>query len=409
MIIPCSFLAKTLIMRYYRAMNETQLLTANEIPRNYPNLHFEPGHHISPDDMDAFYKRYHEFNNGNIESNQWLNGDAVAGRMATYQPRILFIEGLGHTYKFTKPPSEDNERYAPTFPFPQDVFFFLPAKVEKINNEGVLYIVAGEGEPQTTLTNFEMIDPQQAPVKDAISDVQQNDRIAARDRNTLETTAILETIGLIDFALGVDFAQERIRSRPLTRRTFLKIGAGVTGSIAAGSYKYVQHTAPSQAASALTPGEKDYYFKLADLVKPRVVYSDWARYRTALWILKTKDAIDHLGLPKETAAAILGGSGHSFEALSFLNNEDACKQEIKNYTAKLLSMLDEALDRYKPKISREEARKRIIDFLPVTFIQKVTTPNQVGSLEEMKKFVENVAEFKSTRIEEALEPLRNAA
>lgn len=127
-------------------------------------------------------------------------------------------------------------------------------------------------------------------------------------------------------------------------------------------------------------------------------------------IMKTKDAIDILGLPKDVSAAVLMGASHGFEANAFLNSESTCTQEVTNYFRKLNMYLGSIFENPKSPLyktgSFNEASEALKEFLASTMIQEVLEPKlkygPVALQYELPSLIETKSLFQSPRMLTAL-------
>ena len=124
--------------------------------------------------------------------------------------------------------------------------------------------------------------------------------------------------------------------------------------------------------------------------------------RNAIMILKTLDAKNRLNSTKK--AAVMAGSGHAYDMSPLLESEDLCKETVRNFIQKQLSILkpyladlDVSHEAILHDIKKEIARVRIY---------RATDRDHTKPYEEGASEVVTISdEFESDRILDALQDI----
>lgn len=390
-------------------MNEQMGIPRSEVvkPNPYPNLRFEPGEHganawTNAGEVEAT-ALYNSYINGNPYAHVWHPG--LVRRIQTTQPKIIALDGLDFGTEFS-----NNESQGPTTTpaSPDQTWLLLPTTPEKINHaERSIFVVNGDAEDIGDPFNYALLKyPDMQVLRTAL-----NNKINTDSTTNLDSTsyAVLWTAGLIDLAIGASIAQRKIAKKDniISRRSFLKGAAAVGTAVAAGAYFGAGLNSASEAATATTEAGKNFWLDIVDLVDPEIIKSKYEQMRTALLILKTKDAIDHLRLPRDVSSSVIMGSGHSFDAENFLDNDTAAQNTIRDYVDTINPIISAIINKY-PQIKREFVVDKIKAFLSQSYVLEVKQPDQSAFWtprlpQAVAAVTSTVADFRSKRVEASLE------
>jgi hypothetical protein len=388
-------------------MTELQQHTESEISKVYPNLRFEPGDHgqnTNPYEIPAESPQYKAFHRGDPYAHDWNSG--LIRRIEATQPKIVAIDGLD----FAEQAQPGVPKLIP--PFSDNIWIHLPTTPERMNptEKSILVVCGDNSEVGAAFNAGELTHPDLQALSKALSRKTSDDLLAAERDDHTEALAILGGMALIDAALvsRIGYRKAVEKKKVISRRNFLKLGiaAGVTAA-AAGNYFLKPDTGAAVAAGeADTEVAKDQWMEAVDLLDPKVFKDKQTNMRTAMLILKTKDAIDQLGLPQDVASSIIMGTAHTSDAQHFLASDRTAQAAIRDYVETLDPLLTQTL-RAHPSISREEALRGISEVLTKTFVMKVDEPDHrsFGTPKlpsAVDKAISTVSEFSSPRVAAAV-------
>jgi hypothetical protein len=225
-----------------------------------------------------------------------------------------------------------------------------------------------------------------------------------------EAYGLLATTAVITAALGVKeilAKKPKKKDKTMSRRNLLQLAVAGIATTAAGAYAAAKVPALEKTGTATTQNQKEKWLDIIDIVAPKVITSKLLNMRTALVTLKTKDAIDEMGLPQDVSSSVIMGTRHSINAHNFLKNDDAAQQAVLEYVKAIDPILTKALAE-NPGVSREDAVAKIKRLLAQTYVQKVdepdhdtfNTPNLEQAVQDATK---TVGDFQSSRVLTALE------
>ncbi len=349
----------------------------------YSNIRFEPGNH---GDGNHIYSVIKQIGAGNLDVHDW--NPEVGERTQEHSPYLLALDGLTAGYEFQS--------------YPGNIYLWaaLPERPGKINPAKKVLVIAGDqsrfSEAIVNRGNIEML------LK--ISQGQKDDLNSADPRT--ETRLLLGT----SLAAELILIAASLRLKKLNRRGLLKATLG--GGMLTFGTKYLNDERSNsvfRAAYSSTEEEKNRNLTIASLIGPKIIKDDWARARTAMLVLKTKDAIDVLGLPKDIAASVLMGAAHSYEAQEFLDSDAACQLAIREYFNKIQVIIKAGIwegygiigdERYKENIDS------LVKYIAKTDILEVTDPlnmqNGQTAQDALSKNIDFKTSFQSPRVLKAI-------
>lgn len=359
-------------------------ISGEAISPSYPRLKFEPGIHVTSNDQ--FWEMYRRYQQGDRNANAWAGDPACVERTVNQHPRLLGIDGLGFGLSDNgiTPTSTDQQ------------WFFLPATPAKLRpSEKSVYIILGD---DLGLGGAFPAQLNTLPFRDALNGLdRQGEKTAALDENIeVGAEAIM---ALVAVGLGAHTVN-RISKGRMSRRSFIRLGLaasaalGLTGRIATRAFSQ------SSAATTSDEGQKQFWLEVAGHTTPLIHGSDWVRVHTALVILKTKDAIDELNLKNEPTAIVMG-AGHTAYAGEMMDDESKAVQAVRDWAEKAYTIVRQ----YIPQESeRNNAIKRINEYLAAFFIQKIDEPPATNNLPSaVVQSIHTVGRMQSKRISAALQ------
>lgn len=364
---------------------------------SYRNLVFEPGIHGSPADIE---KLENSLKNGRINSFVW--NPEVSVRLQEIQPVILAIDGVRLFYNVDQ--DKDSERYS--LPLrPIDTWISLPDRPTRISPQKKVLVIAGD---QSEFGEAFGAGVKKNPMLEKSLNIFRTTEINNR-AVTAETDLMFFMSVAVDAGLAVSAYATK---NTITRRQLLRYAAPFAIALTTGSLFLRDQRTQSVLAAAKTENESNKTKELerAKVFGPRIILPDFIRFRTAMLILKTKDAIDVLGLPKDVSAAVLMGASHGFEAIAFLKDEKACLEEVTKYYKKLSKYLSDILQNPKSplydSIPFDSANAALKEYLASTMIQEITEPKlEYGPAAlqyELPSVIKTKALFQSPRVLKAL-------
>jgi hypothetical protein len=114
----------------------------------------------------------------------------------------------------------------------------------------------------------------------------------------------------------------------------------------------------TNAQNSTTEAGKNEWLTILNLVDPEVIKDQYIQMRTAVLALKTKDAIDELGLPKDVSSSVIMGDGYSPEANSFITDDVLAQKAIRNLFVSMDPIITHTLHQYS-SISREVVMEKL--------------------------------------------------
>lgn len=344
------------------------------ISRQQYDIHFEPGIHPNPL-ADTLLRRPTEkeirgkFLQGDLTVHDW--NPEVVKRMREYSPLVLGLEGIGSILGL-------GDYYWPA----------LPGSPREMSGREIMYLVSGDKTYGSILK-----DP----------------KIARMD-NTREREYALKFLaeqgGTLMLPIVMAFLIKRFGEEAVTRRDLFRHLSKVVkvGALALVLGRFLPLLAyPFSPTSEIEGAAK----VVTGLTKPRLIDSKWLDGRTALLIAKTQDAMELLKLPEGTAASVVMGSAHTYEADKFLNDKKAREEAIRDYANQLfddiypnLDLLpgfwDELLESgLVPSLNESAKRKFIMDDillgLTIGKVYKISQPESdytddpIGTVRELIK------------------------
>ncbi len=315
----------------------SEINTSPEVIKNpYTGIRFEPAQHrlIGKDNFSEPY-----FN------------QEVAKRLALYQPQVLTIEGLPNTLGLGMDEEKD-------IPFLTRV---IPGPIETVYGKHTdVYVIASDNF-ETAAAAFTTSLNDDAYSKDA------GERLKKEMYATLPEFATKPAIyaSVLLVGLAIDKFSTKTEEK-MSRRNFLKI-AGKTVAAAGSAAFLAQLSTPFAATMTTTEESRDHVLSALDTIdqliqptKQKIING-----RTAEQIAQTQDTIDHLGLPKNTDAAVMMGFMHSFNARQLLNDpqerDSAIRELFKIHKQSTIETCKQL------KLSAEETGLAVNVYLPELF------------------------------------------
>lgn len=369
-----------------------------------PPIHFEIGIHPQGDPSTLTVSDgYSRFNAGDPSAHYW--NPEVLARMRKYQPKLIGIDGLSYSIII---PAEKLE-IGP--PFSDNVWILLPGEPKQINDQGLIYVVAGDnfntGNAFNIVgTNTETLQLRNAMGKKENRDIQ-NELLVNSAEQILYTM-----VGIVDTALIGKAVFEKIfrryTNKDIGRREFLKLlGIGAV-NLAAGNIFGKGYFA-QRAAQASSEEEKNFYLSVVDKLKTRISFSNNAEARSALIYNKTLDARKLLNFEPTDQASVLFGTAHSWEAESVVGDPQKREEAIRAYAKTYFDILDYYYQNF-PNIAlpREEAVRRVKEIIETGFILQVRQPSTTYPVTEdlpqiVRRSTKEIMRFRSPSVAKALE------
>jgi len=381
--------------------------TAEFIPTNRYSIEFEPADHVSEqEEAEEIFNRY---KNGDPTAHSWKSVELL-DRLWDQQAEILFIDGLESSYFYD---AESNSNI-PGPPHKDDLWQDLPASPEKINKKRKIRVVSGDN----ANVGISLVDRDPNAAAEMEAKVSRDlESVGGAELNIeallhYDALALLIISGVINAGAGAviyKLGQKNIISRRTMLAMIMSSAAGV-GLF--GLFNTVGQSGQI-GASANSDRIKDFGLWLSNITKPRLLPSDYLQMRTAMFIMKLKDAIDYQheqnpqNFPSDIPASIVAGMTHSRGALDLLNSEEACAEAVRKYIIEGFDPILKKMLKLNPNIKREDAIRKIKTYLAATHISEVVEPDQstVGTTnfpEAARAAITEVASFPSNRILEAL-------
>lgn len=367
-------------------------------------IHFEIGNHPQGDPSTLTASdEYSRFNAGDPSAHSW--NSEVLERMRRYKPKLIGIDGL--SYSIIIPA----EKFEIGPPFSDDVWMLLPGEPKQINDQGLIYVVAGDNFNTGNAFNIVNTNPGTLELRNAMGGKQGQDIQKELSVNRAEQI-LCRMVGVVDVALTGKAVLERLfgkyTSKETSRREFLKM-LGIGGMNIAAGYIFGKGYFANRAALAGSEEEKNFYLGVVDKLKTRFSFSNNAEARSALIYNKTLDARELLDFGPADQAAVLFGTAHSWEAESVMATPQKREEAIRSYAKTYFDILDYYYKNF-PKIAipREEAVRRVKEIIETGFIlqvqQPVTTYPVTNNLPHLvRRSTKEVKRFRSPSVAKALE------
>lgn len=349
-----------------------EIIQNQETNSEYPNIRFEPGLHGSLADSE--------------EANFELWNSEVATRLEKYKPEVIAIDGVMASPDRSFRPDLELKRLP-----------CLPGEINPENPE--FFFIRG--------------DPGSFPVLAILASSQNSAEtyeILCRLREKLsfdyKKWFMIESLGPPS-AGGFLLSNAMMKKEWLSRRKFLKsvIGMGCWFTVSISLFGS-RLAIVIGAAGSETEQSRENFQKLATILRPRLKeHSWWVDGRTALLAAKTEEAIDILGKPKGTNAAIVMGPGHTFEGQRLLENKEARKEVIRRFAEKTILICDDVLSEYGFGGDRPAAHQAMLKEISLTDILWVGDVRKGMSKPALEKRVRLIESFMSPQVEEAIKGL----
>ncbi len=314
--------------------------------------------HKVPYDISCVYGSHYEdgvferYQKGDQNANVWEYSD-VLQQVSRLQPKLLTVDSMYPQIEGISVYGEGRE----------DTAIWMPGKPDQINREGRVLVVAGDSflEGVDFLPELKAYDPYRVAV---IKQIEKEREKKFGKGDHFKTSWLIKGVEPETVALFASFslltasllrAQGKFSNRRnLTRRDFLKYTGIFTGlTILAGTGVKVG-TADRLVDGyfdAEDPNEKTTYQELAEIFGAELTIEpkDWLNARNALYVLKTKDAIDIVGPFNGSPSVIIAGSHHEVGMEDLLQSDEACREALLQYTEKMFGVIDHvaALDKNK--------------------------------------------------------------
>ncbi len=232
----------------------------------------------------------------------------VSKRLSLYQPQILAIDGAPNTLGLGIGDESDTR-------FVQDV---IPGPIETTYGKNeYLYVIGGDNIETAASTQFAQPTTDEKYLSEA------------KERLNTEMLATLPELytkpGIYAGVLLSGLVINNLVSKPetkISRRNFLKGSAKALAASGAAALM-AQVSTPFLGTLTTTEESRNDVLKTLDVLdtlleptKQKIING-----RTAVQIAQIQDTIDHLSLPKNTAAATVMGFMHSFNANQLLTDQ----------------------------------------------------------------------------------------
>jgi|GEM_PF-5493217 len=390
-----------------------------EVINVYTGVRFEPGiHPITAQENNAMYQG---FNEGNLHTHLW--NPQVAQRMKTYNPAVIAIDG-SVSDRFIIEGDADNYQGFTSYikDSPAWNWLSIPDRPNQLNKEGKIYVVHGDisytdlaGIFWTMGSNYQ----------DLQNDIQRMQKLEEKERtetnnyfSKMDTQTHLFESFLGGVVAGLVVATLNVRK--LSRRNFLKTATAASAAVLAGVGPQVAFPRPSDLPhhASLSKNEqaKELMQRVITALRPRFTEELWLNGRTAIVMAKEEDAIDALGLPKDTPGAVVMGDGHSPQANVLLEDKVERAKTIDEFAKYLFDLSDtiyaeifgKGTDMYY--YYRNPGLNYLLTLLGKVQISKVTDPggsdNNPNLKNDVNDYVEVVKTFQSPQIEKIIGHLR---
>lgn len=330
-----------------------------KVADQYPGVRLEPGWH-----------------DNNCENSSTWNPQ-IKNRLRQYNPRVLAIDGL-------MPYFNSDPTYFQTF-LPG-----LPYQLNEVDNS--LFIVHGDMGKYHKILHRENY-----PFNIA------TEAAALDNQFLLDSSQVLQTTTLTTFlvALGtVPFVA--LSQKKTTRREFVRAAVGLAGVLVSATATI---TSLSQiSTNCLAPFTRNEtereVLQIVASLSEILVNHWWLDGRTALMIAKTQDAIDYLGLPKNTAASVVTGTAHLYKS-EYLKNQGKRSHAIKEFGINLLHAFDQVFKEYQlDQAQRRRSHQALLDYCASTVISSIRINRNSHSIQEDD--IGLAGNFKSPQVVSAL-------
>ncbi len=234
--------------------------------------------------------------------------------------------------------------------------------------------------------------------------------LTAFDHN-IGLTIVSAALGVLGAHQGKEYLSDK---QPISRRAVIGAGARVGAALffsKAFSKGPVRHRQLSEEEAMQV-----YY----DSDASKVPGSDWINARNALYILKTKDALDWLSkngkLETDDAppsAAIVAGTGHAVGIKELEGSDENCALAIRKYMSILYGVIDQYCDSVDPSLDRETAKAMLTDqVLRVDMVRFGNNTDTSGdsvlnAAGQIKSRIVDQASFRSSRVAKALQSIES--
>lgn len=375
------------------------------------DIHFEPGDHGQLQHQTATLTAVRK---GNFSSHLW-NAE-VLKRIKEYGPKVLTLDSLGTHIDRTEN-LEDGAQAIHFSPIdPIGVWADLPGKPSEINPIGEVFVVFGD--QLTSSRSFYGLEDQQALTSVIQKELSNN--LAPRHEDAVFFQDVSKALAGVTGLAGITrYIQSRekeddelTRHYYQSRREFMNMaGKGVTAAVLGRTISNVRNISTLFAGTAPTEAKKDHSVDFTDRISPRIlVNGPQLDARNALYILKTKDALDLLRKDKDISsadsAAIIAGYSHSLGINRLMKNDANCAEAIRTYKKVLYGIVDDYKKRVNPSIDVQAARTNIEFNLASMHTYRITDPRTIGIGEkpedQLKKSMEVVGAGWSQRVLDAL-------
>lgn len=398
-------------------------ITHPEKFKSYLNLRFEPAIHSGG--QEAWKVIKDKFLKGDVTAHEF--NPEVAVRMRKYAPEIIALDGSMPdflTFKLQDPTVINKVKGLR--------WVHLPARPLDINPKGEVYSITGDpvgffywGIEKLNLSHQKDTNDQldQNYMLNTLYDKLKNlqDKYEKDEtKNFLYNEVKAE---LYQYLIGVGItgatllhAAPSIYHKKISRRKFLGYSAGVTVGLGLAATSFptrgfspIREKAKDIAYSTTDEKTKDLFQTVAGIFKPRFNQRDFLDARTALLISKTQDAIDYMGKPSDTPAAVVMGAEHIYEADTFLNDPKARARIINTFVSRLVPLFDEVVSKF-PKLSKKDARNALLDYIAQVDIIKIKDPGGPAQNPNLPNLVDQLVtlidSFQSPQVEAAIAQFR---
>jgi len=392
------------------SLPETAPVREIELSGNYPGIRFEPGKHITS--TDQYSQVLAQLALGNLNASLW--NPEVAMRISQYSPVILAIDGQSPFSDTAHPVA-----YSPDYK--KLLWTSMPARPQRLNTAGQIYTISADVTAYDNylkpLANTNTLGGEQLSRR--YEEVLRQIETTARTKGGLGIIAGPLITGILiagataaagAAASELNNARKRIRPK-ISRRQFLHLtGVTTLGLLISLAQAGTAMASNLESSMATTEKGRQFWLDIIDMVRPRFIKSEWLNARTALLIAKSQDAIDFLGLPKNTPGSVVMGISHSYEASALMEGTTERKSVISDWATNLINSLDDLLEREGLMHLRQPAGNTLLNYITATEIFNINDPQGADLNPNFPKmidyYVAPAGRFYSPRVEAAIHHLR---
>ena len=392
------------------SLPETAPVREIELSGNYPGIRFEPGKHITS--TDQYSQVLAQLALGNLNASLW--NPEVAMRISQYSPVILAIDGQSPFSDTAHPVA-----YSPDYK--KLLWTSMPARPQRLNTAGQIYTISAD---VTAYDNYlkplaDTNTPEGERLSRRYEEVLRQIETAARTKGGLGIIAGPLITGILiagataaagSAANELNSAREKTRPK-ISRRQFLHLtGVTTLGLLISLAQASTATASNLESSTATTEGGRQFWLDVIDIVRPRFIKSEWLNARTALLIAKSQDAIDFLGLPKNTPTSVVMGVSHSYEANTLMESATERKRVISGWTTSLVNSLDDLLEREGLMHLKQPARDTLLNYVTSAEVFNINDPQGPNFNPNFPRMIDYYVVptgcFCSPRVEAAIHHLR---